>query len=108
MRMKRAYDVGTTLTRRDGSRTRLRHRHPAALVNALITFTDESARPARAGRFCMSRQFRYRVTAVVLGGLLGGAPLLTNGTASAGQVEGGGRQVVFAGGMLGLTCRSTP
>jgi hypothetical protein len=58
---------------------------------------------------CMSRQFRYRVTAVVLGGLLLGAPLLTNGTASAGQVEGGGRQVVFGGGgVLGLSCRSKP
>lgn len=57
----------------------------------------------------MSRQVRHRVTAVVLGGLLLGAPLLTNGTASAEQVEGGGRQVVFAGGgVLGLSCRSTP
>jgi hypothetical protein len=56
----------------------------------------------------MSRQFRYRVTAVVLGGVLLGAPLLTNGTASADQVEGG-RQVVFGGGgVLGLSCRSTP
>jgi hypothetical protein len=35
--------------------------------------------------------------------------LLTNGTASAEQVEGGGRQVVFTGGgMLGLSCRSAP
>jgi hypothetical protein len=57
----------------------------------------------------MSRQVRYRVTALVLGGLLLGAPLLTNGTASAEQVEGGGRQVVFAGGgVLGLSCRSHP
>jgi hypothetical protein len=57
----------------------------------------------------MSRQVRYRVTALVLGGLLLGAPLLTNGTASADQVESGGRQVVFSGGgMLGLSCRSTP
>lgn len=57
----------------------------------------------------MSRQFRHRMTAVVLGGLLLGAPLLTNGTANAGQVEGGGRQVVFGGGgMLGLSCRSRP
>jgi len=56
----------------------------------------------------MSRQFRHRVTAVVLGGLLLGAPLLTNGTANAGQVEGGGRQVVFGGGVLGLSCRSMP
>jgi hypothetical protein len=57
----------------------------------------------------MSRQVRYRVTALVLGGLLLGAPLLTNGTASAEQVEGGGRQVIFAGGgVLGLSCRSHP
>jgi hypothetical protein len=57
----------------------------------------------------MSRQVRHRVTALVLGGLLLGAPLLTNGTASADQVDGGGRQVVFAGGgVLGLSCRSQP
>src|SRR3954451_12621737 len=57
----------------------------------------------------MRRQVRYRVTALVLGGLLLGAPLLTNGTASAEQVEGGGRQVVFTGGgVLGLSCRSAP
>ncbi|GIE96475.1 hypothetical protein [Paractinoplanes rishiriensis] len=61
----------------------------------------------------MSRQFRYRVTAMVLGGLIFGAPLLTNGTASAEQTEPvaeGGRQVVFegGGGMFGLSCRSRP
>jgi hypothetical protein len=57
----------------------------------------------------MSRQVRHRVTAVVLGGLLLGTPLLMNGTASAEQVEDGGRQVVFAGGgVLGLSCRSKP
>jgi len=57
----------------------------------------------------MSRQVRHRVTALVLGGLLLGAPLLTNGTASADQVEGGGRQVVFTGGgVLGINCRSHP
>jgi hypothetical protein len=57
----------------------------------------------------MSRQVRYRVTALVLGGFLLGAPLLLNGTASAEQVEGGGRQVIFAGGgVLGLSCRSAP
>jgi hypothetical protein len=33
----------------------------------------------------MSRQVRHRVTAVLLGGLLLGAPLLANGTASAGR-----------------------
>jgi hypothetical protein len=57
----------------------------------------------------MSRQVRYRVAALVLGGLLLGAPLLTNGTASADQVEAGSRSVVFSGGgVLGLSCRSTP
>jgi hypothetical protein len=58
----------------------------------------------------MSRQFRNRVTAIVLGGLIFGAPLLTNGTASAEQAAiEGGRQVVFAGGgMMGLSCRSRP
>jgi len=57
----------------------------------------------------MSRQVRHRVTAVVLGGLLLGTPLLTNGTASAEQVEDGRRQVVFdGGGILGLSCRSAP
>jgi hypothetical protein len=57
----------------------------------------------------MSRQVRHRVTALVAGGLLLGAPLLINGTANAGQVGEGGRQVVFAGGgVLGLSCRSHP
>jgi hypothetical protein len=57
----------------------------------------------------MSRQVRNRVTATALGGFLLGAALLTTGTASADQVEGGGRQVVFAGGgVLGLSCKSTP
>jgi hypothetical protein len=57
----------------------------------------------------MSRQVRYRVSALVLGGLLLGAPLLINGTASAEQVTDGGRQVVFdGGGMLGISCRSQP
>jgi hypothetical protein len=57
----------------------------------------------------MSRQVRYRMTALVLGGFLLGAPLLTDGTANADQVEGGSRQVVFGGGgMLGLSCRSQP
>lgn len=58
----------------------------------------------------MSRQFRYRVTAIVLGGLIFGAPLLTNGTASAEQLdEGSGRQVTFGGGgALELSCESRP
>ncbi|MFI7545939.1 hypothetical protein [Actinoplanes sp. NPDC049599] len=44
-----------------------------------------------------------------MGGFLLGAALLTTGTASAEQVSGGGRQVVFAGGgVLGLSCKSTP
>jgi hypothetical protein len=57
----------------------------------------------------MSRRVRNRVTATVLGGFLLGAALLTTGTANAEQVAGGGRQVVFAGGgVLGLSCRSSP
>lgn len=57
----------------------------------------------------MSRQVRHRVTAMVLGGFLLGAAVVTTGTANAEQIEAGGRQVVFGGGgMLGLSCRSTP
>jgi hypothetical protein len=57
----------------------------------------------------MSRQLRYRVTAIVLGGLVFGAPLLANGTAHAEQVSDGGRQVTFdGGGMFGLSCESRP
>jgi hypothetical protein len=57
----------------------------------------------------MSRQFRYRVTAIVLGGFFLGTPLLMNGTASAEQFDEGGRQVTFdGGGMLGLSCESRP
>jgi hypothetical protein len=65
----------------------------------------------------MSRQFRYRVAALVLGGLLLGGPLVASGTASAEQVGGpeqeqldeGARQVTFAGGgVLGLSCHSHP
>jgi hypothetical protein len=49
------------------------------------------------------------VTAIVLGGFLLGAAVVTTGTANAEQVDEAGRQVVFAGGgMLGLSCRSTP
>lgn len=57
----------------------------------------------------MSRQSRYRVAAILLGGLVFGVPLLTNGTASAEPVPEGARQVTFAGGgMLGISCRSRP
>jgi len=60
----------------------------------------------------MSRQLRYRITAFLLGGLIFGAPLLTNGSASAEQLSPsneGGRQVTFSGGgVLGLSCHSTP
>jgi hypothetical protein len=56
----------------------------------------------------MPWQVRYRVSALVLGGLILGAPLLINGTASADQVPSGGRQVVFDGGVLGFSCRSQP
>lgn len=57
----------------------------------------------------MSWQVRHRVTAVALGGFLLGGTLLSTGTANAGQVAGAGRQVVFAGGgVLGLSCESTP
>src|SRR4051794_27977430 len=62
----------------------------------------------------MSRQVRYRVAALTLGGLLLGAPPLLNGSAQAGgeeggRVEGGGQQVAFTrrGGPR-LPCRSTP
>jgi hypothetical protein len=57
----------------------------------------------------MSRQFRYRITALALGGLILGVPLLLNGTASAEQVPENGRQVTFSGGsMLDLSCGSEP
>ncbi|GIF24967.1 hypothetical protein BJ973_007225 [Actinoplanes tereljensis] len=57
----------------------------------------------------MSRQFRYRITALALGGLIFGAPLLTNGTASAEQQAERGRQVTFGGGGgFALSCRSHP
>ncbi|WP_306211474.1 hypothetical protein [Actinoplanes sp. RD1] len=58
----------------------------------------------------MSRQVRHRMTGWVLGGFLLGAAVVTTGTASAGQIEAAGRQVVFGngGGMLGLSCESTP
>src|SRR4051794_19322001 len=72
--------------------------------------------PVRTGRWCMSRQFRYRVAALVLGGLLLGGPLVASGTASAEQfrpeqqqVDENGHQVTFGGGgMFGLSCHSRP
>ncbi|WP_285475411.1 hypothetical protein [Actinoplanes sp. NBRC 101535] len=57
----------------------------------------------------MSRQARYRVAALALSGLIFGAPLLTNGTASAEQLDPSERRVNFAGsGVLGLSCASKP
>ncbi len=57
----------------------------------------------------MSRQFRYRLAAIALGGFLFGAPMLTNGWASAERLPEGARQVTFAGGgVFGLSCRSRP
>jgi hypothetical protein len=57
----------------------------------------------------MSRQFRYRMAALGLSALIFGAPLLSNGTASADQFEADGRQVSFGGiGMFGLSCGSRP
>ncbi|WP_436525155.1 hypothetical protein [Actinoplanes sp. HUAS TT8] len=56
----------------------------------------------------MSRQFRYRMAALVASGLIFGVPLLTNGTASADQLEPGDRRVTFDGGVLGLSCGSRP
>jgi hypothetical protein len=57
----------------------------------------------------MSRQIRQRVTAIVLGGLIFGAPMLVNGTASAEPVPEGTRQVTFSsGGMFGISCDSKP
>jgi hypothetical protein len=61
----------------------------------------------------MSRQFRYRMAALVLGGLLLGGPLLVSGEASADQgapaERDGGQRVTFAGAdVFGLSCRSHP
>ncbi|PWK34709.1 hypothetical protein [Actinoplanes xinjiangensis] len=57
----------------------------------------------------MSRQFRYRMAALGLSALIFGAPLLSNGTASADQFDANGRQVSFGGiGMFGLSCGSRP
>jgi hypothetical protein len=101
MRMGRAYDVGTTLTRcRWATTERVTAVRKASLTGGI---NHES------GRWCMSRQVRNRVTAVVLGGFLLGTAIATTGTANAGQIEARSRQVVFAGGgMFGFSCRSTP
>ncbi|GGN89595.1 hypothetical protein GCM10010112_74210 [Actinoplanes lobatus] len=49
------------------------------------------------------------MAALGLSALIFGVPLLTNGTASAEQLEGNDRQVSFGGGgMLGLSCGSKP
>ena len=48
----------------------------------------------------MSRQVRQRVTAIVLGGLIFGAPMLMNGTASAERIPEASHQVTFSGGGL--------
>ncbi|BEL10662.1 hypothetical protein Q0Z83_088530 [Actinoplanes sichuanensis] len=57
----------------------------------------------------MSRQFRYRMAALGLSALIFGAPLLSNGTASADQFDADSRMVSFAGiGMFGLSCGSRP
>ncbi|GAA4595102.1 hypothetical protein BJY16_001553 [Actinoplanes octamycinicus] len=56
----------------------------------------------------MSRQFRYRMAALVASGLIFGVPLIATGTASAEQLEPGDRRVTFGGGMLGLSCDSKP
>ncbi|MGX6604709.1 hypothetical protein ACWKSP_21640 [Micromonosporaceae bacterium Da 78-11] len=57
----------------------------------------------------MSRQVRYRVTAIVLGGFFLGTPLLMNGTASAEQLNESARQVTFkGGGMFNISCASRP
>jgi hypothetical protein len=57
----------------------------------------------------MSRQFRYRVPAIVLSGLFLGVLLLTNGTASAQQLDAADRRITFAGGgILTFSCESRP
>ncbi|NMO54423.1 hypothetical protein HH310_24970 [Actinoplanes sp. TBRC 11911] len=57
----------------------------------------------------MSRQFRYRMTALALGGLIFGMPMLAAGTASADPVHENGQLVIFDGGsMLDLSCESQP
>ena len=57
----------------------------------------------------MSRLFRNRLMAIVLGGLIVAAPIVTGGMASAGQIASADRQVTFAGsGLLAISCGSRP
>ncbi|WP_250031837.1 hypothetical protein [Paractinoplanes maris] len=57
----------------------------------------------------MSRQVRQRVTAIVLGGLVFGAPMLAIGSASAQPIPEGTLAVTFSGsGMFGISCNSRP
>ncbi|GIF11494.1 hypothetical protein [Actinoplanes teichomyceticus] len=56
----------------------------------------------------MSRQFRYRMAAVLASGVLFGVPLLGDGTASAEPLGPADRRVTFGGGALGVACGSQP
>src|SRR5690348_1328523 len=57
----------------------------------------------------MSRQVRQRVTAIVLGGLIFGVPMLAIGSARADPIPEGNRAVTFSGtGMFSVACGSRP
>jgi hypothetical protein len=57
----------------------------------------------------MSRQVRQRVTAIVLGGLIFGGPLLAMNAASAEPIPEGARAVTFSGaGIFSVSCTSRP
>ncbi|MCO8275275.1 hypothetical protein M1L60_32305 [Actinoplanes sp. TRM 88003] len=57
----------------------------------------------------MSRQVRQRVTAIVLGGLIFGVPMLAIGSARADPIPEGDRAVTFSGnGMFSVSCSSRP
>ena len=57
----------------------------------------------------MSRQVRQRVTAIVLGGLIFGVPMLAIGSARADPIPEGARAVTFSGsGMFSVSCSSRP
>nr|WP_221380577.1 hypothetical protein [Actinoplanes polyasparticus] len=57
----------------------------------------------------MSRQVRQRVTAIVLGGLIFGVPMLAIGSARADPIPEGTRAVTFSGGgMFSVPCSSRP